>query len=515
MSTPRSNPRAKYGSATVLMLAAALAGCAASPPAAERTPTSALPAVQVPAAWQAPLPAAGATVAAASTTSTTSAASPAATAVPAATETSPVRRGPAAWWAAFDDSLLPALIEAAQRASPSLSAAAARIEAARAARVATGAALQPQFDATGAVVRSRSVPGGPATGSASLGVQAGWELDLFGARGAAREASTLRLEAAEVQWHAANVALAAEVGSTYVSLRACEAQVDQATLDADSRAQTARLTEQSAQSGMVAPANAALARASAAQGRAQLAEQRAACEALVKSLVALTALDEPALRQRLAAATARQPQPPGRAVASLPATLLEQRPDLVAAARQVQAAAADRQQARADRLPRVSLLGSIGLMHIATSGGAGSQDGSTWSIGPLAVSLPLFDGGRRAAQESAARAAYDDAVVQWQAALRGAVREVEEALVALATVAAREADIGIATEGFEASLRAAEARWRGGVGSLYELEDARRTALAAKSALVDLKRERATAWINLYRALGGGWSPGDAAASPR
>jgi outer membrane protein TolC len=123
------------------------------------------------------------------------------------------------------------------------------------------------------------------------------------------------------------------------------------------------------------------------------------------------------------------------------------------------------------------------------------------------VTLPLFDGGRRAAGEAAARAAYDDAVVQLRGALRGAVREVEDALVALQSTAAREADVGIATEGFAASLAAAEARWRGGVGSLFELEDARRSALAAQSALVELRRERATAWINLYRALGGGFEP--------
>jgi outer membrane protein TolC len=92
---------------------------------------------------------------------------------------------------------------------------------------------------------------------------------------------------------------------------------------------------------------------------------------------------------------------------------------------------------------------------------------------------------------------------------------VEEALVTLESAATREADVGVAAEGFEASLRAADARWRGGVGSLFELEDARRSALAARGALVELRRERATAWINLYRALGGGWSPQDLDTAPR
>ena len=86
------------------------------------------------------------------------------------------------------------------------------------------------------------------------------------------------------------------------------------------------------------------------------------------------------------------------------------------------------------------------------------------------------------------------------------MREVEEALIALQSTADRSTDARVATEGFAASFRATEARFKGGLASLYELEDARRSALQAEIALTDLKRERATAWITLYRALGGGWS---------
>ena len=73
----------------------------------------------------------------------------------------------------------------------------------------------------------------------------------------------------------------------------------------------------------------------------------------------------------------------------------------------------------------------------------------------------------------------------------------------------------VAAEGFERSYRAAESRFRGGLASLFELEDARRTAVAAQSALIDLQRERVAAWISLYRALGGGWSASDTVASAR
>jgi NodT family efflux transporter outer membrane factor (OMF) lipoprotein len=456
---------------------AALAGCAGLP-AVPRTAEPATPPA-APAAWQAPAPA-----------PTPAAAAP----VPAS-----------AWWTGFGDPLLPAVVEAAQAASPTVSAAAARIEQARAALTGARAGMLPRLEAAGSITQSRATPGTPSTDVSTLGLQAGWELDLFGARAAARDAAAGRLRAADAERHAIRTAVAAEVGSTFVALRACEAQIAPVAADATSREQTAALTEQSARAGIVAPASAALARASAAQGRAQLAQQRAACDLLVKALVSLTALDEADLRARLAAASARQPQPAALPPLGVPADLLARRPDLVAATHAVEAAAADRTQATAERWPQVSLAGSIGTTRIASS--AGAIDGTTFSVGPLAVTLPLFDGGRRAAGEAAARAAYDDAVVQLRGALRGAVREVEDALVALQSTAAREADVGIATEGFAASLAAAEARWRGGVGSLFELEDARRSALAAQSALVELRRERATAWINLYRALGGGFEP--------
>jgi len=408
------------------------------------------------------------------------------------------------WWAQFDDPLLASLVEAAQTASPTLSTALTRIEQARAARVAAGAALMPLVDASAGAVRGRPDLIVPLATTASAGAQASWEIDLFGAVRAGRDASQARLEGAQAAWHAARVSVAAEAALSYTALRACEAQLEQAEIDATSRGDTARATERSAQAGLLAPASAALARASAAQGRAQAAAQRAQCDALVKSLVALTALDEPGLRQRMAGARARVPQPAPIAVAAVPATLLAQRPDLVEAAHGVVAAAAEEAGADARQMPRVSLAGSLGALNVATS--AATSSGSVWSFGPLQVTFPLFDGGTRRANVAAARAAYDEAVALYQARVRTAVREVEEALVSLQSTAARQADARAAAEGFDASFRSAESRFKGGLASMFELEDARRSTVTANSALIELQRERTAAWIALYRALGGGWN---------
>ena len=464
----RSPPTRPVFSAAALLLAAVLSGCAST------APPDSVPSAALPTAWQAPLPHGG-----------------------AATEL-------ARWWAGFSDPALPLLLDAAQAASPTLAVALARIERARATRVAAGAAGVPQIDAVGSVSAGRNLPRQPSATSASVGLQAGWEIDLFGGVAASRSAAQARLEGAQAGWHDARVSLAAEVAASYVALRGCEAQQAQAQLDATSRDETSRLTDLSARAGFTAPADAALTRASAAQSRGLVLLRQAQCENLVKSLVEVTALAEPALRQLLATGTATLPMPSAINVQALPAELLTQRPDVAEAARNVVAAAGDRRSAEARELPQVRLSGSLGGAGLRSAGITSS--GSTWALGPLLVSLPLFDGGSSAANSAAARAEYTAAVAVYQAQVRRAVREVEAALVALDSTARRQQDAEAAARDFEASLVATQARQRSGLGSLFDLEAARRNAVQAQSALVELQTERATAWISLYRALGGGWS---------
>jgi NodT family efflux transporter outer membrane factor (OMF) lipoprotein len=450
-----------------LLVAVGLAGCAA---------TAELPAPAAPAAaWHAPLPHGG--------------------------RLGELNR----WWSQFDDPALAELIDAAEAVSPNVASAAARIADARARRAAAIAALLPSLDATASVGRGRQDVSVPVGTSQGVGVQASWELDLFGRNRATRDAAEARLEGAEGTWHDARVIVAAETANQYVALRACEALLAQARLDAASRAETARLTELSMQSGFEPRANAALTRASAAQGSVLAKQQGEQCDQAVKSLVALTGLPEPALRSRLAAATTRLPEPAAIAVPEVPAAALAQRPDVLARDRELVAASADIGAARAAQWPRITVAGSIGAARFES--GPGTLSGTTWSLGPIAVSLPLFDAGARRANVVAARARYDEAASAYAATLRSAIREVESALVTLQGTADRKADAQTAADNFEVSYRATEARYKSGFGTLFELEDARRSALAAQNTLIDLRRERVAAWIALYRALGGGWSP--------
>ena len=408
------------------------------------------------------------------------------------------------WWTQFDDPVLARLVDAAQAASPTIASAAARIEDARARSAAAGAALLPSLGATASAGRARQDVTLPVGTSAGVGLQASWEIDVFGRNRAARDAAEARVEGAGASWHDARVVVAAETANQYLALRACESLLAEARLDAESRAETARLTELSMQSGFESRANAALTRASAAQGSVLVQQQSEQCEQTVKVLVALTGIAEPDLRAQLASTTARLPQPAAIAVPNVPADALAQRPDVLASSRDVAAASADVSESEAARWPRIALAGSIGAQRFEAGGT--TLDGTTWSIGPVSVSLPIFDGGARRANVTAARARYDAAVVAYGAALRNAVRDVESALIALQASGERRADAQTAADNFDAYTRATEARYRSGLGSLFELEDARRSAFAAQIALIDLRRDQVAAWIALYRALGGGWT---------
>jgi NodT family efflux transporter outer membrane factor (OMF) lipoprotein len=478
MSQPaRRKQRRLARAASAALLLLALAGCALTPPGPAPAPAA-------PDAWSAPLPAAhGGSIARLSQ-----------------------------WWSQFDDALLPQLVEATQRSNGNLTQAAARIAEARANVRIAGSAAWPALGAAAGASRAQLEVPGPTSllTTSSGGLDMLWEIDAFGVTRNSVDAARALADAAAADWHDLRVTLAAETASTYLSYRACEALVDVYTQDATSQRRTAELTQVKADAGLDSPANSALASASAADASNRLIGQRADCDVLVKSLVALTAIPEAELRSRLATGRAQLPQPAQFAVDAVPAQMLAQRPDLVALERGVLAASGEVGAAQADRYPRISLSGSISAAR--ASGGGTTVSGSNWSIGP-AISLPLFDAGRRAAAVDAARARYAEARARYEQRARDAVREVEQALVLLDAANRREADALAAAQGFRRFFEASQARYDVGAESLLDLESARRNALLAAATLVGVQRERVDAWVTLYRAVGGGWSAAAPVAS--
>ncbi len=409
------------------------------------------------------------------------------------------------WWQTrLHDALLAGLIADAQALSPNVAQAGAQLAQARAQQTAARSALLPSVDGQANASRGFNEQLGALATVVQVGAQAGWELDLFGGNAAQLDAARERGAAAGAQWHEARVSVAAEVAQQYAAWHACQQQLAVAEADARSRGETARLSTESERAGFTAPATAALASASHADALARAAQQRLQCDITVKTLVALTGRDEAALRTQLAAAAPLRAPGGAFAVPALPAQLLAQRPDVYAAEREVAAASAEVGAADAARYPRLQLLGSVGAGWVRTGGM--SLSSTTWSIGPVALSVPLFDAGRRAAQVDAARARYEAAASRYRAVARQAVAEVEQALARLASVDERTGSAQRAAAGYRRSFEATQARWSAGLASLVELEDARRTQLMSETALVALEQERMAAWIALYRAAGGGWS---------
>ena len=471
----------------VVLTPLALFGCALNPPAATVDP-------RVPTAWQAPLPAATAGLAHGGT-------------LPQLSQ----------WWQQFNDPVLTALMDAAQAVSPSVAAAQSRIAQARLTQASATAALLPGLTAAASASRARTQPNFPLASTVQAQLQTAWEIDLFGGGQRAESAAQLRLSGAQALWHDARVSVAADVAQHYFSLTVCGQQTALAMRDAASRAETARLSDLTAAAGFTAPATAALARASASEAAARLLQQQADCALQTKALVALTALPEAVLQQEIAKSASNNAGVNvstaylalfsiANPVTSLPAETLSQRPDVFNAALDVAAASQDVGVAQAQRYPRLTLNGSVGRLNSRTGGG-GNTALNTWSIGPLNLSVPVLEGGVSRANNDAASAAYDQAVVQYRSMVRQAVREVEEALVSLDSTAARQADSASAASNYRRSLIATQARYQSGLASLVELEDARRSLLGAETALITLQKERYTAWVALYRAAGGGWTP--------
>lgn len=422
------------------------------------------------------------------------------------------------FWAQFDDALLLKLIEVAQAESASIASARARIAQARATRVTANASLLPSLDASFSGSRSlqqgaiggqqgQLANAGAASTSAfnsyQVAAQAAWELDLFGANSALVKAAKRSEEASQSAWHQARVSVAAEVATSYFNQRYCQAQLALNAADAQSRAETARITKISAEAGFAAKSELSLAEASAADAAQQVKAQQAQCDLGIKELVAFTNWDEPTLIEQLTNTPFKNSDKAMFSIAEIPAQVIAQRPDIDNAEAELITAAANIKSAKAERLPKVSLNGSIGWMRLSGSGF--KMEGETWSIGPVSITLPIFDAGKRKANADSVVAKYEEAAANYRSQVRVAIKEVESALVTLHSSAARQDDIAQAIAGYEAAYQATETKVSAGFANLLELEESRRYALQAKTNQINLLKERNAAWISLYRAAGGGW----------
>jgi outer membrane protein, multidrug efflux system len=407
------------------------------------------------------------------------------------------------WWASFNDPLLLDLISKAQTNNPNIAAAAARIDGARASLKAAGASQLPSVNGNVGLQRQAQL-NSPIATVGQIGVDAGWEIDLFGSVRRGVNSAQAQLQAREFDWHDARTSIAAEVASLYIALKACEASLQIQQLEVQSQAKTLELSELKVKAGFSAPTEANLLRASLTNSRNQLTASQSECASIVNALAFLTGVGNADISSRSAANLGVYPKPNLFAVETIPAQLLTRRPDIAAAERSLAAASEEIGVAAANRYPRLTLSGNLGWGTGLALGRTNS--GLTWGFGPN-LSIPIFDSGRLAAVQDAAQARFVETQALMQLKLQAAVREVQDALIRYDAAKAREASAAGAVADFEAFYKAAETRWKVGVGSLLELEEARRLAANARAAQIRLEQERLTQAINLYKALGGGWTP--------
>lgn len=423
------------------------------------------------------------------------------------------------WWQQFNDPLLTQLIASAQNVSSDVASAKARIVEAQTAVIVDNAESQPNLTLGGSATRSQQGLLRPPSTNIGVNLDAKWELDVWGKAVAAKSSEEAKLTGTKALWHDARIIVAAETAKQYVNYRFCENLMTVAKNNAESTSETARLSNLTANAGFLAPASASQAEAQAADAVNLLKKQQLQCALIVKAIVALTAMPEPDLQAVLDKTSGVMPKPASIQVDTVPAKTLAQRPDVLNAERNVAAASFEIDSVKKERYPTLSLAGSIGWGYDTSTFGVVRirkrtvSDGFTWSIGPVAISMPIFDAGVRKANLNQARAQYVAAKSIYESVARNAVREVEEALTTLNSTAMRLEDVTKSADGFKTSFDATQTRFQDNLANLFELEEARRAHLQAQNNVLALENERVLAWISLYRALGGGWATADTNSS--
>jgi NodT family efflux transporter outer membrane factor (OMF) lipoprotein len=452
-----------------------------------------------------------------------------AVAVPAAYTGQHDAPGPAAniadWWTAFGDPVLDGLIARAQSGNLDVRQAAARVAEARAQERVVRARGGPSVNASAQGGYSRlsenSLPAGlanlggggqPGGGGGGIGLpgedfatfqtgfDASWELDLFGGQRRANEAAGARTEAAMWSARDAEVMLAAEVARTYQHYRALQRRIALADDTLAAQREQLDFARVRSRNGLVTTLDERGEEREIEKAKALREDLSADAEVHVHALGILLGLAPAALAQELASPAA-PPRlmviPPG-----LPSELLQRRPDIRAAERKLAAATADIGVATADLYPKLSLTGALQLASrsLATL----IEADSIFANGTGRLSLPLMGGGKR---ETVAvrRAQADEALLAYQAAVLGALRDVEDALTRLDADRRKGEALRASVAAAQDAVDTARVRQRNGLVPMADVLQARQAWLADRDALAQAEAAAAQDEVALYKALGGGW----------
>jgi NodT family efflux transporter outer membrane factor (OMF) lipoprotein len=413
-----------------------------------------------------------------------------------------------AWWKAFGDPQLDALIDQALAGSPTLQIALARMREAQAQLSVSRAATYPQITLDGQEQRTHFssnyiIPppfGGTMRWYGQVQANLSWSLDLFGKQAAEVDAARSSSEAAALDAEAARLALAGSVTHAYISLDRAYLLADVADETVKQREGVLRLTAGRVNSGLDSKASDEQAKALLAIAKEDSIRAKAVRELAVHQIAALVGRGADAYnisRPKLDRSALALP-------AMLPADLLARRADIAAAEARIDAATAGRHAAHQAFYPDINLVGAAGFAAIGLStlfsGGSGQ-----YGIGP-AIHLPIFDAGELRAKYAGATAQLDEAVASYNQSVVAAVKQTADAITDLQSLEGQAAQQGEALRASNASFDLATRRYRSGLSPQLNVLSAEDVLIQAKRQDASISADLLSARVSLLMALGGGYT---------
>ncbi|OZG73318.1 hypothetical protein BTA51_11940 [Hahella sp. CCB-MM4] len=418
------------------------------------------------------------------------------------------------WWQQFNDSDLNRLVQAALNGSPSINAAQARVKAARAVFDDTSDDLYPKgsvdfgYEAAKAPV-APSYDSRVKSDHFNTGVSAGWTLDLFGRVQRAIEAAEANAQSQESALRGVQVEIVAAVVKSYGELRAAQHRVQVAEANLENLHEVLKLTQLRFETGVGSELDVARTRAEYAGNQASIPPLQAQIQRSINRLLALTGQTP----DQLAGLVTPKKIPAINTALPIgnPSDLLQRRPDIQQAERELAAATAEIGVATADLFPQVEVSGFLGFIS-ASGADLGSSTSKAWSIAPT-LKWQVLDLASLRARVRVSEANTDLALASYQQAVLGALEETRNALVSYDLDQQR---FRYLLEREKSSARAqalAQARYKAGVIDLLDVLDTERTRLSAEDAVAQAELQVFQGIAEIYRSLGGGWQASSSIAS--
>ena len=411
----------------------------------------------------------------------------------------------ASWWTTLNDPVLTTLMERAISGNLSLKEALSRVRQARIQRGITGADRLPSVDASGSGNRSyREDEDGDFTGSDSfmLGLDARWEIDLFGGIKRAIETSDAELEASRESYRNVLVSLLAETATNYIQLRSYQSRLSVTEANLRTQEETFEMTQWRYQAGLTTGLDVERARANLEGTRAQIPSLKSNLEQ-TKNRIAVLLGESPGSLGKIVDNYTPVPIAPDRIAVGIPADLLRRRPDLRKAERDLAAQTGRIGTAEARRYPSLTLSGNIGLDALnlgdlvsASSLSTGSTVGLSWSV---------FKAGAIMKNINLQWELKDQALLTYKATLLTALEDVENALTAYSYELKRREHLLKESQSAKRSAEISRSQYSSGLIDFQSVLDTERSLLSSQDQVAQSDAQVIINLISLYKALGGGW----------